>query len=176
MIVAVRAVGAVQVSRDKVVGVIAMGDHFMPATCPVLVRGVVRCATMRRGAGLGICARDFDCVLVDVAIVNVMQMPVVQVVDMARVLHFRVRAAGAVRMLVFFMDGMCHDSSIESTQVYGKNTRLACKSCLASVCEYRSFSNADGRIHNSCFHAAARSSPSSAGRSHRPRPRFSRTR
>jgi len=104
--------GAVQVSRDKVVGVIAMWDHFMPATCPVLVRGVVRCATMRRGAGLGICARDFDCVLVDVAIVNVMQMPVVQVVDMARVLHFRVRAAGAVRMLVFFMDGMCHGVSL----------------------------------------------------------------
>ena len=135
MIVAVRTMGPVEVPRDEVVGVIAMGDHFVAATCPVLVRGVVRGATMRRGAGVGICARDFDRVLVDVAIMNVVQMPVVQVIDVARVLYFRVRAAGAVRMLVFFVDGMCHDSSIKSTLGTGQKYALGLQICLALVCE-----------------------------------------
>ena len=77
MIVAVRAVCPVEVPRDKVVGVIAVGDHFVAATCPMLVRRVMSGTTMRRGAGVGICARDFDHVLVDVPVVSVMHMPVV---------------------------------------------------------------------------------------------------
>lgn len=54
MIVAMRAVGSMEVPRDKMVGVIAMGDHFVPATCPVLVCRIVAGTTMRRAAGVGI--------------------------------------------------------------------------------------------------------------------------
>jgi len=127
VIVAVRAVGSVEVPRDKVVGVISMGDHFMAATCSMLVRCIVRSTTMRRGAHVGICARDVERVLVDVAIVSVMHMPVVQVVDMPGVLNLRVSTVSAVRVIVLLMNRMCHDFSVASTQVHGKNTPLACK-------------------------------------------------
>ena len=127
MVVAVRPVGAVEVSRDEVVGVIAMGDHFMAAACPVLVCCIVRLTTMRRGARVGICARDFDRVFVDVALVNVMQVPIVQVVGVPRVLNLRVRAAGAVRMLVLFMSGMCHNLSVAPSRAQRKNTLPDCK-------------------------------------------------
>jgi hypothetical protein len=150
VIVAVRAVGMVEVPRDNVVGVISMGDHFMATTCPMLVRRIVRSTAMRRGARVGICARDVEHVLVDVALVRVMHMPVVQVVDVARVLDLRVRAAGTVRMLVLFMNGMCHEPSVASTQAHGKNTPPVCKFASArcvsmGACPTRRFS--PPRIH-----------------------------
>ena len=131
MIVAVRAVGPVQVPSDKVVGVISMGDHFMAATCPMLVRCVVRRTTMRRAAGVGICARDLEHVLVDVAVVSVMQMPVVQVVDVPGVLYLRVSTVRAVRVIVLLMNRMCHALSVTSSRKLCKNTLLACKFAVA---------------------------------------------
>lgn len=127
MIVAVAAVGVVEVPGDQMVGVVAVGNHFVAAACPMLVRRIVRSTTMRGGAGVGICARDLDHVLVDVAVVSVMHMPIVQVVDMPVVLHLRVRAVGAVRMLVLFVNRVCHNRSVTLKHVRGKNTPLACK-------------------------------------------------
>jgi len=112
MVVAVRAVAVVEVARHEMVGVVAVGNHFVPATCPVLVRRIMSVTAMRRGAGVGIRARNLDHVLVDVALVRVMHMPVVQVVDVARVLHLRMRAVRTVRMLVLFMNVVCHGVSL----------------------------------------------------------------
>lgn len=120
-----------QVPGDEVVGVIAVGDHFMAATRPVLVRGVVRRATMRRGAGVGIRIRDLDHVLVDVALVSVMHMPVVQVIDVPGVRYLRMRTARAVRMIVFFMNRMCHDLSVASTQATRQKYATSSQICLA---------------------------------------------
>ena len=127
MIVAVRAVCTVEVPCDKMVGVVAMGDHFVAATCPMLVCRVMSGTTVRRSASVGICARNLDHVLVDVTIVCVMHMPVVQIVDMPGVLHLGMGTVRAVRMIVLLMNRMCHDLSVASTPGRGKNTRLACK-------------------------------------------------
>jgi hypothetical protein len=53
---------------------------------------------------------DVECVLVDVIIVRMMQMPVVQVVDVIAMAHSHVPAAGAVGVGVIFVYGAGHDS------------------------------------------------------------------
>ena len=181
VIVAVRAVGSVEVPRDKVVGVISMGDHFMAATCSMLVRCIVRSTTMRRGARVGICARDVERVLVDVAIVSVMHMPVVQVVDMPGVLNLRVSTVSAVRVIVLLMNRMCHDFSVASTQVHGKNTPLACKfaspRCVSTgLYEITSAAAARARQDSRCGDCRQRTNVRRARVSRLPRHGFRRSR
>jgi len=72
-------------------------------------------------------------VLVDVALVRVMHMPVVQVVDMPGVLYLRVSTVRAVRMLVLFMNRMCHDLSVASTAGTRQKYALGLQICLGSV-------------------------------------------
>jgi hypothetical protein len=127
VIVAVGTVSMVKVAGDEVVGVIAVGHHFMAAASPMFVRRVMRGAAVRRRARGGIRAGDLEHVLVDVAIVSVMHMPVVQVVDMPGVLYLRVSTVCAVHMIVLLMNRMCHDLSVASPQVRDKNTPPACK-------------------------------------------------
>jgi hypothetical protein len=122
VIVAVGTVNVVEVARDKVVCMIPVRHHLMAAACPMLVRRVVRGATMRCRAGVGIRARDLEHVLVDVALVSVMHMPIVQVVDMPGVLHLRVSTVCAVHMIVPLMNRMCHDLSVTSTHVRYKKS------------------------------------------------------
>jgi hypothetical protein len=52
---------------------------------------------------------DVECVLVDVIIVRMMQMPVVQVVDVIAMAHSHMPAAGAVGVGVIFVYGAGHD-------------------------------------------------------------------
>lgn len=54
VIVAVSAVCVMEVPGDEVVGVIAVRDHLMAATRPMLVPCIMSGACMRRGAGVRI--------------------------------------------------------------------------------------------------------------------------
>jgi hypothetical protein len=53
---------------------------------------------------------DVECVLVDVIIMRMMQMPVVQVVDVIAMARSDMPAAGAVGVRVIFVYGAGHDS------------------------------------------------------------------
>lgn len=94
----------------------------------MFVPRVVRAARVRRRASGRIGARDFERMLVDVALVHMMQMSVVQVVDVPRVLHLRVRAARAVIVFVLFVNRMCHAAIIACLRGASKNSPPTSKS------------------------------------------------
>lgn len=104
MIVAVVAVRMVQVALDEVVHVVAVGHGFVAAPRAVLVVGGVAVAVVVRSACIGILRADLDRMLVIVALVGVMEVAVVQIVDVTVVFDGSVPAAGAVDMLVVWMD------------------------------------------------------------------------
>jgi hypothetical protein len=111
VIVAVIAVHVVQMTGNQVVYVIAVGNCLVSATCAMFVAllmavtNVVRSTSCRVGGG------RLDHVFVDMAFVQEMQVPVVQVVDVAVVLHSDMSAVGTMLMRVLLVDCVClrHD-------------------------------------------------------------------
>jgi hypothetical protein len=98
VIVAVTAVRMMQVVANPVIGVIAVRHRLMAAAGAVDMRGVVTAAAVTRGAAVRVFRRYLDHVLVDVTLVRMMEVTLVQVIDVARVAHRRVAAAGTVLM------------------------------------------------------------------------------
>ena len=100
MIVAVVTVRVVQVTVDQVVDVIAVRNGFMAAARPVLVALVVSAAVMPGGAVLRVHGIHVQLVLIHMIAVDMVQMPVMQVIRVAVVLDRGVPAAGAVLVVV----------------------------------------------------------------------------
>lgn len=100
VIVAVAAVRVVQVPADEVIDVIAVRHRVVAAALAVGVRLVVGAAGVRGRASGGVRAADLEGVLVDVVAVRVVQVPLVQIIGMARVRDGRVAAALAVNVIV----------------------------------------------------------------------------
>ncbi len=117
MIVAVSAVGKVQVPSDEVVHMVAMGDGGMPTARSMTVAGVVTAAGMGRSTGSGILARDGECMFVDVVLMEVVQVAVVQVVGMAFVCDRLVAAICSVAVAVLVVDRMAAHHGTPSVTV-----------------------------------------------------------
>ena len=100
MIVAVPAVGMVQVAVDDVVAVIAVGDRVVAAPGAVRVLGSVPAARVVWSAVGRVLRADGEGVLVDVAAVRVMQVAVVEEVLVTLVVDGLVAAAVAVDVVV----------------------------------------------------------------------------
>jgi hypothetical protein len=98
VVVAVIAVGMMQMPIDQVIDVIAMRHSFMAASWPMHVGRVVGAATVLGRAAFGIGRRHFDLVLVDVVAMHMVQMPVMQVVDVTLMADRRMTAVGTVDM------------------------------------------------------------------------------
>jgi hypothetical protein len=106
VIVAVVAVRMVQVARYQVVDMIAVRNRFMPAACAVDVclgmpAALVLWRTPRR-----VRRSNLDATFVDVAVMELMQVPVVQVVDVAAMSDRAVAAVGTVLMRMILVDAM----------------------------------------------------------------------
>jgi len=101
VIVAVVAVRVMQPAVDQVIVMIAVRDLRVAAA-------FVTAAALDRLAGVGVRRRDADRVLVVVPVVRVMQVPVVEEIDVALVLDFRVAAFLAVDMVVVIVNVMSH--------------------------------------------------------------------
>lgn len=96
VVVAVPAVGMVQVASDQVVEVVAVGDRLVAAALAMTVDGVVRAARVLRRAVPRVPAVDGEPVLVHVIAMMMVQVTVVQVVDMPLVIDGGVAAASGV--------------------------------------------------------------------------------
>jgi hypothetical protein len=94
------AVRVVQMPVDQVVGVVPVRHLLMAATRPVAMARFVGDERVSGGAVGGIALVDGDRVLVDMVLVRVVQMPVVEVVDVALVLKGGVPARGAMHVAV----------------------------------------------------------------------------
>jgi len=108
VVVAVRAVGVVQVTSDEEVDVVAVRHGGVTTAGAVGVRGVVRAARVARRARGWVGAADLEDTLIDVAVVGVVEVTVVEVVDVVAVLHGGVTAVRAVDMGVLVVGLMGH--------------------------------------------------------------------
>jgi hypothetical protein len=106
MVVAVTAVGMVEMPVHQVVHVVAMGHRLVAAARSVPVLAIMAAAIMVGRAAVGVVRRDLDRVLVDVPLVGMMEVPVVQVVDMIAVLDGDMPAIGPVGVRMILVDPM----------------------------------------------------------------------
>jgi len=109
VVVAMAAVGMMQVARDEVVDVVAVRDGLVPAALRVNMFLRVTAAAVRRGADCRVGGADLEDALVHVAFVAVVKVAVVQVVDVVAVLDCEVTAIGAVCVIVIWMGVVAHD-------------------------------------------------------------------
>ena len=105
MVVAVGPVGMMEVSVDEVVDVVAVRDRFVATAGAVDVSGIVRSAGVLRGAISRVGCRQSNAVLVDVAVMEMVQVTIVQVVDVVVVAHGGMAAARFVLMGMLGMNG-----------------------------------------------------------------------
>jgi hypothetical protein len=112
MIITVAPVGMVEVPVDEIVCVITVRDAGMATAGGVEVAGRVALARMARRAAGGVRRIDSDRALINVVAVHHVEMAVVEIVDVAAVLHREVAAVGAVGVVVRGVLGvLCHEKS-----------------------------------------------------------------
>lgn len=109
MVVAVVAVGMVQMAIDEVVDMIAMGNCFMPTpramdmVCGVTTAGVALCTGDR------VCVAHLKRMLVHMIAVGVMQVAIVQIIHMTIVADRRMAAIWPVNVVVVsVLVTVCH--------------------------------------------------------------------
>jgi hypothetical protein len=108
VIVAVAAVGMMEVVLDQVVDVVPVGHGLVTAPRAVLVIGVVAgAAVVRRAVGRVVGVHP-EGVLVHVVGVHVMEVSIVQVVDVILVLDRGVATVGTVNVRVLVVLGTGH--------------------------------------------------------------------
>jgi hypothetical protein len=85
VIIAVIAMWVMEMPTHEVVYVISVRHRLMPATRTVYMGCLVAGTPMLGCASFGICCRNLDHVLFDVVFIDVVKMPVVEIVDMISV-------------------------------------------------------------------------------------------
>lgn len=98
MVVAVLAVGVMEMAGDEVIRVVAVGHGFVTAAGAVRVPGGVRGAFVIRRASVRVCGGDGEAVLVRVGAMDVVEVTVMQVVGVAIVEDGEVAATRTVRV------------------------------------------------------------------------------
>jgi hypothetical protein len=94
------AVRVVQVPADEIIDVVSVGHRLVAAARAVPVSGIMTATVVPRRALLRIRGADGDGVLVHMVAVRVVQVPVMEIIDMLRVLNRGVAATRAVLMIV----------------------------------------------------------------------------
>jgi len=111
VIVAVAVVRVVEVPGHEVVLVVAVRYCFVTTTRSVAMGLFMLPTSVSRRAGDGISVTDVETMLVDVAFVGMVEVPVVQVIDMAAVTDAGMPTSGGVLVLVALVDVVVHLSS-----------------------------------------------------------------
>ena len=115
------AVWMMKATVDKVVGVISMGHWFVAAAGSVDVARLVPAA--RGGVPIGIFSSHFDHMLINMPGVRMMQMTVVQIINVAAVLHRNMAAVSSMHVLVPLVDlAVAHKvGPFETVIVFARN-------------------------------------------------------
>ena len=110
MVIAVITVDMVQVTIDKVVDVVAMRNRWVTTPRPMNMVHIVTAADVCRRACVRVGVRDRNRVLIDVAIMGMVQVTIVKVIDMAIMHDGCVTAVFTVFVFVIwmFVTFICH--------------------------------------------------------------------
>jgi hypothetical protein len=98
MIVAMVAVRVMKMPFDQVVHVIPVGHSFMPASRSMHMGLVVRAAAVLGCALVRIGLRYFNPMFIDVIAVHMVQVPIMQVINVAGVADGRVTTIGSMNV------------------------------------------------------------------------------
>lgn len=98
MVIAVLAVGVMQVIADQVVDVVAVRYRLVAAAGTVGVTRLVAVAVMIGGAALRVLGVGLKYVLIDVIAVGMVQMALMEIVEVVAVLDGGVTTAGTVHV------------------------------------------------------------------------------
>lgn len=102
-----RTVCKVQVPSDEIVDMIAMRNGLVAAFRAMTMSRLVSVARVRRGAGRGIFSGDGKDMFVDMVVMNMVEMPIVQVIGVAVMRDRLMAAACRVAMGMMVVSGMC---------------------------------------------------------------------
>jgi hypothetical protein len=103
VIIAVVAVGMMEVAVDQIVDMVSVRHRLMATTRPMDMTLLVPSAFMIRGAGVGILGADTQDMLIDMIAMHMMEMAIVKVVDVTVVLDGCVPTIFAVDVRVVLM-------------------------------------------------------------------------
>lgn len=124
MVVAMVVMGMVKVVTNQIVDVIAVGHRLVPTASSVLVVGRVPFAGMA-DATRGIAFAHVEHVFVDVILMGMVEVPVVDVVDVAVMLDCGVAATWSVLVLVRLVDRMfAHWLRVDQPPTKSKHLRV----------------------------------------------------
>jgi hypothetical protein len=115
VVVAVVAVGVVQVAAYQVIDVVAVRHRFVATAGAVAVPLLVLAAVVGRGAGRGVLGADRNVMFLHSARLGVVQVAVVQVIDVALVADARVPAARAVLVVMPRMVSLAHTRNLRNS-------------------------------------------------------------
>jgi hypothetical protein len=100
------AVGEVQVTIDDVVDVVSVRHSLMTAVGAMMMSSLMPAAPMGRSACCRVLLRDTELMFIDMIAVDVVQMPVVQIILMIAVANGLMAAVGAMLVTVPIMYGV----------------------------------------------------------------------
>jgi hypothetical protein len=106
MIIAMVAMRMMQVAINQIVHMVPMRHRLVAASGPMHVTRAVTGAAMLRSALAGIGRGDLDDMFIDVVAMDMMEMPVMQIVNMAVMMDGRMTAIRAVNMRMIGMLGV----------------------------------------------------------------------
>jgi hypothetical protein len=103
MVIAMAVVRIVEMPFDQVIDMVAMRHGLMAAIRPMLMFNRMPHAFVLRRAVLGVGRGYADYMFIDVAVMRVMQMPIVQVINMTIVHDPRMAAPRPMRVVMIFV-------------------------------------------------------------------------
>jgi hypothetical protein len=110
MIITMRAMSEMQVARDEVIDMVTVRHGLMTAIGAVSMPGLMPIAAMVRCAVSGVGSRDVEPMFIDMIAMDVVQVPVVQIILMIPVANGLMAAVGAMLVTVPIMYGViAHD-------------------------------------------------------------------
>ena len=112
MIIAVIAVNMMQMTRNQVVHMIAMGNRLVSATYAMLVALLMAIANVIGSTTCRVRTGGLDHVFINMPFMHEMQVSVVQVIDVAVVLYSDMSAVGTMLVSMPLVDGvrLCRQS------------------------------------------------------------------
>ena len=100
------AVGKVEMACNEVVDMVAMGHCEMAAVRAMAMSGLVPVAAMGWGACLWVLSGDVEPMFIDMVSMDMVQVSVVQIIDMAVMCHGRMAAVCPMLMAMLIMNGV----------------------------------------------------------------------
>ena len=106
MVIAMRAMGEVQMTGDQIIDMVSVRHGLMSAVRAMAMSGLMPLTAMGRRASSRVLHGDTEPMFIDMVIMRMMKMSVMEIVGVAIMGDGRMPAVRSVLMIVMLMNGM----------------------------------------------------------------------